>query len=137
MDCLFCKIASKEISSQKIYEDTNVFAFLDIQPRAPGHCMVIPKSHAEDILGLDENKIAPLFSAVKKITGALQRALSPDGFTIGINHGKASGQAIDHLHVHIMPRYYDDKGGSLHTVVDNPPKESLEEIRDRITRELS
>ncbi|MBI2591597.1 MAG: HIT family protein, partial [Candidatus Brennerbacteria bacterium] len=58
--------------------------------------------------------------------------LKPDGFTIGINHGEASGQAVDHLHIHIIPRWKNDGGGSIHGVVNNPPKESLEEIKKKI-----
>ena len=131
-ECLFCKIAKKEIPSQDVYEDAETFAFLDIHPRAAGHVMVIPKEHAETILALDESTIKPLFAAVKKVTAALKRAFNPDGFTIGINHGAASGQAIDHIHVHIIPRWRNDGGGSLHSVVQNPPEESLDEIRDRI-----
>ncbi|MBI1961045.1 MAG: HIT family protein [Candidatus Liptonbacteria bacterium] len=131
-DCLFCKIARKEISSQDVYEDADTFAFLDIHPRAPGHVMVIPKRHADTILALDESAVGPLFAAVKKVTAAIKRAFNPDGFTIGINHGAASGQAVDHVHVHVIPRWRDDGGGSLHSVVQNPPEESPDEIRDRI-----
>jgi len=135
-DCLFCKIGAKEIQSSIIYEDNNVLAFLDIQPLAPGHTVVIPKKHARNIVELDDILIGPLFSAVKKVTGALQKALSPDGFTIGINQGKVSGQAIDHLHIHIIPRFKGDGGKSLHAVVSNPPKESLTEIQDKISKIL-
>ena len=73
-----------------------------------------------------------MFSAVKEITGLLQEKLAPRGFTIGINHGRVGGQLVDHLHVHIIPRFEGDGGGSLHSVVKNPPKESISEIRDKI-----
>ncbi|HDH31502.1 MAG TPA: HIT family protein, partial [Candidatus Wolfebacteria bacterium] len=73
-----------------------------------------------------------VFSAVKKITEILDKSLNPDGFTIGINHGRVSGQAVDHLHIHIIPRFKNDKGGSIHTIIHNPPKESLEEIKKKI-----
>ncbi|OGM90646.1 hypothetical protein A3A20_00880 [Candidatus Wolfebacteria bacterium RIFCSPLOWO2_01_FULL_45_19] len=128
MDCLFCKISRREISAEIIYEDNDTMAFLDINPRAPGHTVVIPKQHAENILELTAGAVEPLFLTVKKVTAMLKKAFEPDGFTIGINHGKASGQAVDHLHVHIFSRWRDDGGGSVHSVVDNPPKESLEEI---------
>lgn len=131
-DCLFCKISSGQIPSQKIYEDKHAFAFLDINPRATGHTMVIPKFHAPTILDLPDNEIAPLFSAVKKVTAMIERSLAPDGFTMGINHGSVSGQTVDHLHFHIIPRWHADKGQSLHSVVNNPPKESLEEIARKI-----
>jgi len=131
-DCLFCKIISKEQAAQVIYEDDAVVAVLDIFPRAIGHAVVIPKRHAETILELDSKEIGPVFDGVRKITQILKDKLHPDGFTIGINHGKVSGQAIDHLHIHIIPRFLGDQGGSIHTVVNNPPKKSLEEIAKKI-----
>lgn len=132
MDCLFCKIAEKEIPADIVYENEKVLAFLDIHPIAPGHTVIIPKVHAENILDLDDEMIAPVFESVKTLTGVLSKTLNPQGFTIGINHGKVSGQAIDHLHIHIIPRFSGDGGSSLHSIVHNPPKEPLEEIKSRI-----
>lgn len=132
MDCLFCKIAKKDIPAAVIYEDEKTMAVLDVRPRAPGHTMVIPKNHAENILDLEEKNVGPMFLTVKKLTAILNEVVRPDGFTIGINQGRASGQAINHLHIHIIPRFNNDKGGSIHSVVNNPPKESLEEIARRI-----
>ncbi len=132
MDCVFCKIINKEIGSEIVYEDENAVGVLDIHPRSPGHVMALPKFHAENILDLPDEKIEGVFLAVKKITGILKKTFNPDGFTIGINHGKASGQAVDHLHIHIMPRWHSDGGGSIHSVVNNPTEESLEEIARKI-----
>ena len=131
-DCFFCKIANKEVSAEVIYEDDNVVAILDIHPKAPGHTMILPKVHAANILDLPEDKIEGVFKAVKEVTALLNNSLSPDGFTIGINHGKVSGQTVEHLHIHIMPRWYNDHGGSIHDVVNNPPKENLKEIKEKI-----
>ncbi len=133
MDCLFCKIAAGEIPSAKVYEDDEVFAFLDIHPLAPGHTVIVPKAHADNILDLPEDLVGPVFLAVKKITALLEKTLSPCGFTTGINHGRLSGQMVDHLHIHVIPRFEGDGGGSLHSVVQNTPKESLEEIQAKIT----
>jgi len=132
MECIFCKIINKEIGSEIIYEDEKAVGVLDIHPRSPGHVMVLPKFHAENILDLPDSEIEGVFSAVKKITGILKKTFNPDGFTIGINHGKASGQAVDHLHIHIMPRWHGDGGGSIHNVVSSPTEESLEETARKI-----
>ncbi|MEK7147050.1 MAG: HIT family protein [Patescibacteria group bacterium] len=132
MGCLFCKIIKKEIKAEIIYEDNEAIAFLDNSPRAPGHTMVLPKQHAETILELDDNLIRPVFHAVKITASFIKKTLKPDGFTIGINHGKASGQVIDHLHIHIIPRWQNDGGSSIHNVVDNQPRESIEEIGRKI-----
>ena len=131
-DCLFCKIANKEIPLYLIYETDRVVAFLDIQPRAPGHAMVIPKIHAPNILELPNEEIEPLFAAVKHVAEMLSRSLKPDGITIGINQGRASGAEVDHLHVHLIPRWYQDGGSAIQSVVNNQPKESLDAILKKI-----
>ncbi len=132
MDCLFCKIVKGEIPCHKVYEDGNTLAFLDINPITKGHTVVIPKFHAETLLDLPDDLVAELFLAVKKITQNIKDKLNPDGFNIGINMRKVAGQAVDHLHIHILPRWQDDGGGSVHTIIHNPPKQSLEEILKEI-----
>lgn len=134
LDCLFCKIVAGEIPAKKVYEDKAVLAFLDIEPRAPGHTMVIPKIHGANLLELPDSSVKPLFSAVKKVTKSVVEAVRADGATIGINHGRASGQEVGHLHVHIIPRFNGDGGGPIQAIVQNFPKESLDEIRDKIIR---
>src|SRR3989344_892495 len=119
MDCLFCKIGRKDIKSEIIYEDDKTLAFLDVHPRSPGHAMVIPKKHADNILDLDDTLAGPVLLTVKKTADILSKALKPAGFTIGINHGRVSGQMVDHLHIHIMPRFENDGGASIHSVVNN------------------
>ncbi len=132
MDCLFCKIAGKTIPSEVIYEDDSVLAFLDIHPLSPGHTLIVPKVHSENILDLPDEEAAKAFVSVKKVTALLSEKLKPKGFTIGINHGRIGGQLVDHLHIHVIPRFEGDGGGSLHSVVKNPPEESLSEIRRKI-----
>jgi histidine triad (HIT) family protein len=131
-NCIFCKIANHEISDNIIYENRDTVAFLDIHPRSPGHTVIIPKEHAANVLELSEESAGAIFLTIKEITGILDRALSPDGFTTGINHDEAFGQTINHLHIHIFPRYKGDNGSSIHSVVNNPPTESLEEIKEKI-----
>lgn len=131
-DCLFCKIVNKKIPAAVIYEDDHALAFLDIMPRSPGHTMVIPKTHAPRLVELPDVEIGPLFMTVKHVAGLLTAKLAPDGITIGMNQGRASGQEVDHLHVHLMPRWHGDGGSSVQSVVHNQPKESVEEIRKKI-----
>lgn len=131
-DCLFCKITTKKIPAQIVYEDECTLAFLDVKPRAPGHTMVIPKYHAPTILTLPDTEVGPLFVAVKKVADILMKTIKPDGVTIGVNQGRASGQEVDHLHVHLIPRWRGDDGGPIQSVVENTPTESLEEIVKKI-----
>ena len=130
--CLFCKIITGQIQAYKIYEDDNAVAILDVHPRAPGHTMVLSKTHAENILDLPNSDVGPVFTAVKKVAKKLKDVLNCDGLTIGINHGRVSGQLVDHLHIHVIPRWQDDGGKSIHSVVDNPSKETLEETYKKL-----
>ena len=132
MECLFCKIISKKIPAEIIYEDEATLAFLDIHPRSPGHTLVIPKKHAENVLTADEASVQAVALTIRKVTGILHASLAPAGFTIGINHGAAAGQAVDHLHAHLLPRFSGDGGGNIHSVVDNPPAESVADLARRI-----
>jgi histidine triad (HIT) family protein len=132
MDCLFCKIASKEIPAKIMYEDDAMVAFLDVKPRSPGHTVVIPRMHAPTLIDLPDADVAKLFTGVKHIYALLVEKISPDGMTIGVNQGKASGQEVDHLHVHLMPRWKNDGGGSIQSVVNNQDGVKRAEIEKRI-----
>jgi len=118
MSCLFCKIANKEIDSKIIYEDEFSIAFLDINPSQKGHLLVIPKKHYQNLSEVPEEELAKLFETVKKMTKLLERRLNVSSFNIGWNHGKDAGQVINHLHIHIIPRYPNDGGGSMQTIVE-------------------
>ena len=131
-DCLFCNIANKKIPAYVIGENEKAAATLDIHPLAPGHAMVIPKSHRETIFDVPNEDLGDIFLLVKETAEKIEKALSPGGFTFGINHGTNAGQAIAHLHIHIIPRYKGDGGGSIHSIVRNPPTESIETIKQKI-----
>ena len=131
-ECLFCSIVKKEIPAEIVYEDEGVVAILDIHPCAPGHTVVIPRRHAETILSLADDELGPVMRGVKNVTVKLLASLKADGFTVGVNHGRVAGQVVEHLHIHVIPRWAGDGGGSIHSVVRNAPRESLEQIKKRI-----
>lgn len=136
MSCLFCSIAQKKIPAEVVYEDADTLAFLDIHPRSLGHTVVIPKLHVEDLVGLPAPAVPPLFLTLRRVTDMISRALHPSGFTIGINQGSVSGQIVPHLHAHIIPRFAGDGGGSIHSAVNNPPKEAIKETAAKIKIKL-
>ena len=107
-DCIFCKIAKGEIPSAKIYENEKVFAFLDIAPMNKGHALIVPKEHHKDLLDMPDNLLLEVMKAAKKVAKAIVKAVGADGFNIGQNNGRASGQAVMHYHIHIIPRFEDD-----------------------------
>ena len=131
-NCLFCRIAAQKIPAHVIYEDKHAIAFLDITPRSAGHTMVIPKRHAANLIELPVVEVGPLFEAVQKVDGMIVKSLEPDGMTIGMNQGAASGQEIPHLHVHLIPRHKGDGGTSVQGVVHRPSRESVEEIAKKL-----
>ena len=107
--CVFCKIARKQASASLVYEDENVMAFLDIRPLNEGHTLVIPKEHYETIYEISEEQIAYLHRIVKRTALAVKKATKADGISIFQQNGKAAGQEIFHLHVHVVPRYEGQK----------------------------
>ena len=107
-DCVFCAIAAGEIPCFKVYEDESVLAYLDINPFAKGHTLVIPKAHAADLQGIDDAALADLVVHVKRIAAHVKEALGCDGYNIMQNNGAAAGQTVRHIHVHIVPRWDGD-----------------------------
>lgn len=104
-DCIFCKVCSGEIRANVVHEASGAVAFLDKFPTARGHTLVVPRWHAPTLLDLPDEHVAGLFRAVKEVQGKLARALDPVAFNVGWNHGRAAGQHVYHLHVHLLPRY--------------------------------
>ena len=103
-DCLFCKIIAGEIPSTKVYEDEKVYAFLDIEPQAPFHAIVIPKSHIKSAAEIKDNnsgEIAAVFSAISKIA---EKENLEKGFRVVNNCGTDGGQTVGHIHFHLLAR---------------------------------
>lgn len=126
-DCIFCKIAAEEIPSHKIYEDDYVLAFLDIHPCSTGHAVVIPKKHFESIEEIDAENLAFLNDGARRAAKKIYSVLKPDGMNIGLNDKPAAGQAVPHIHLHIIPRWKGDGGGSMHSIVRAKTTEPAEE----------
>ena len=107
MDCLFCKIINGDIPSKTIYEDELVKVFLDINPSTNGDMLVVPKTHYENIYDIDEKLIPHIHKVIKELYDILKDKLSVDGLTLIQNNNY--GQDIKHYHVHVTPRYTNDK----------------------------
>lgn len=109
MDCLFCKIIDGEIPSTKVYEDDMVLAFRDINPQAPEHIVVVPKTHIEsanEITAENSKYVAAVWERIPQIAKDL--GFADDGYRVVNNCGKNGGQTVPHLHFHIL-------GGKLYT----------------------
>ena len=125
-NCLFCRLVAGELPCYKVYEDDKVMAFLDIQPCSWGHTVVIPKKHFERWQDVDTDIAASVAVALQKVAKIISKKLQPRAFNICLNDGKGAGQAIPHVHWHIIPRYAGDGGRSCHAIVKAEPLQDLE-----------
>ena len=128
-DCIFCKIISGEIPSYTVYEDDEVYAFLDLSQVTKGHTLVIPKKHVADIFDYDDDLAASLFARVPKIARALEKAF-PDmqGLNLVNNNKELAYQSVFHSHIHLIPRYTTDDDFAL-TFKDNQTNYTASEMQ--------
>lgn len=131
MDCLFCKIAKGELPSYKIYEDEHTFAFLDISPVSPGHVLIIPKRHYDNLDQVDDLLLAYMMRSVKLIGAGLKKALGVKGYNVIINNGEEAGQIISHFHLHLIPRRSGDglKGWPQQEIKEEDAKKIVKQIK--------
>lgn len=134
-DCLFCKIIRGEIPSAKVYEDEYVYAFLDIAPSFPGHCLVVPKNHCRNILEIAPGEMEHIAKAVQKIAPAVLKAAGADGFNVIQNNGESAGQTVFHTHFHIIPRKAGD-GLGLWTPGAYASMDEMAETAQKIQAEI-
>jgi histidine triad (HIT) family protein len=108
-DNIFAKILRGEIPCEKIYEDGETLAFMDIMPRADGHVLVIPKTPARNMMDASPEQLAACLVAVQKIAQASLKAFGATGITLQQFNEAAGGQEVYHLHYHVLPRHEDVK----------------------------
>ena len=135
-DCIFCSIVAGDIPARTVYETDAVLAFLDANPLARGHTLVIPKSHVRRVGDLDAAPASDLFGAVASLTPRIQSAVDADGANVGVNDGEVAGQEIPHVHVHVVPRFDGDGGAPIHAVAGKRPDLSDEEL-DAVADEVA
>jgi histidine triad (HIT) family protein len=108
-NCVFCKIVQRQVPSSVIFEDEAVLVFLDIRPLNLGHSLVIPKAHYVDLFDIPQTLLSQVHVASQKVAFAIKEATEADGISIIQQNGKAAGQDIFHLHVHVVPRFEGQK----------------------------
>lgn len=102
--CVFCRIVRGEAPAHVVYQDEAAVAFLDVLPAAPGHTLVVPRAHVEDLYALDNIQAAALMRATVRVAQGIRAALAPAGLSVLQRNGAAAGQTVPHLHVHLVPR---------------------------------
>lgn len=136
MSCIFCRIVAGEIQAEIVAREPAATAFLDVQPLADGHVLVVPRAHVATIEDMDAADADALFRMVHRLAGPTRAAVRADGSTIGVNNGDATGQTIPHVHVHIVPRWSGDGAGSVHTIFKAGTRKPIAEIGAAIRKAL-
>ncbi|KAA9219367.1 MULTISPECIES: HIT family protein [Aerococcus] len=138
-DCIFCKIANREIPTNLVYEDEVVTAFLDNSQVTKGHTLLVPKKHLKDIFDYDVKDAGAIFRRIPIIVEAIKKAY-PDvqGINILNNNGEIAYQSVFHSHIHIIPRYQKEEGFAVKFTNngDNYSDEDLAEIAKTINENI-
>src|SRR4030042_3922656 len=132
--CLFCGIVAGKIPAKKVYEDDHVIGFLDINPRNPGHTLVIPKKHFETILDMPEKDAGRLFESVHKVAAMVKAGTNSQGLSIAQSNGQAAGQVVRHVHVHVIPRFANQGPVGLEGIL--PSKKIDDMSMDKIAQTI-
>lgn len=109
LSCVFCNIANGVFSSNTVFENENFRVILDIAPANLGHCLILPKEHAENIFEMSDELVKEAFSLAKRTANKLRESRLADGVNILQNNGEAAGQTVGHFHIHVIPRKENDE----------------------------
>ena len=133
MKCIFCRIASGDIPALKIYEDEKIISFLDINPVVRGHLLVIPKKHSRWLWDMDGEDYLYLKNKTKYLANALRKAFRTEWVEEAV-----AGMGVEHTHIHLLPRHFDDGLPEIPTAMLNPKpsEEEMKEIQERIKENL-
>jgi len=134
-DCVFCSIVAGDIPARVVHETDTTLSFLDANPLAPGHTLVVPKAHHGRLNDLDDGLAADVYAAFQALVPRVERAVDAPATTVAFNNGTAAGQEVSHVHGHIVPRFEDDGGAPIHVVAGDRPELSeaeLDDIAERI-----
>jgi histidine triad (HIT) family protein len=131
-DCIFCKIVKNEIPATIVHEDDISLSFLDINPVAEGHVLVIPKDHHENILSTPDNLVKELFLKAKKLMPAVKEGSDSEYVAISV-----VGTDVPHFHIHLIPRSHDDGLKGFWPSKKYESEEKMNEIKERIKNSIS
>ena len=136
--CIFCKIIEGEAPAHRVYEDDMTLAFLDINPVTDGHTLVVPKHHEARIERLPRDYYDAVWATVHRLISPIETAMDASASNIDVHNGRAAGQLIPHVHVHIIPRRGPGRAITDATQRIRPrSREYFEEIAERIREEVN
>jgi histidine triad (HIT) family protein len=129
-ECIFCEIAAGRAPAEILDEDEHTIAFLDINPWARGHSLVIPRRHAKNLYDIDESDLEHAMVAAQRLAARLRKNLDCEAVTLLNSSESAAWQVVPHFHIHLIPRYADDR-----LTFPQPQRADREEVA-RIASEL-
>ena len=132
---VFAKILRGEMPCEKLYEDDLTFVIMDIMPRGDGHCLVLPKSPARNVLDIEPESLAAVARTTQMMARAVKKVFNADGVTIQQSNESAGGQVVFHLHVHIIPRFEGLRMGP--PAAEMAPADVLKTNADKIRAALA
>jgi len=133
-DCVFCRVIAGEIPRSIIYDDERVVAFLDLHPVHDGHTLVVPRAHLDDLRACPAELAGHLFAVGARLAPAIVGVTGAEGFNIWTAAGRAAGQSVFHLHLHVLPRFTGDAFGPR-MPAGHPrecPRPTLDRMAERI-----
>ena len=132
-NCTLCDLIARTIPVSVAYEDSTIFAFMDIKPVNYGHVVIIPKKHIVYLADLDEDTGAELFKATMKVAWAVRRSdVKCEAVNLFLADGEAAGQEEFHVHMHVIPRYKDDGFALRIDYPERPTREDLDKLAEKI-----
>lgn len=133
-DCEFCEIVAREEPARIVTRSKQVVAFFPLEPATLGHTLLVPTAHVPDIWALEDTQASALAVATLRVAHAVKAAMSPDGLNVIQSNGEAATQTVPHVHVHVVPRWFDDGMGPIWPAEsrwsDRQKSEALQAIRD-------
>jgi len=134
-ECIFCNIVAGEMPSHTVYESETAYAFLDVNPLARGHTVVIPRDHYGRIGDLTDEAAGGLFRAINDLVPAVEAAVDAPASTVAFNNGEQAGQEVPHTHCHVIPRFAGDGAGAVHSLfatTEDLADAEMEDLADAI-----
>ncbi|QUQ71237.1 histidine triad (HIT) protein [Kutzneria sp. CA-103260] len=134
-NCVFCAIVSGVAPASVVHEDEHLIAFCDLMPVNRGHLLIAPKRHATNLAELPEETGALMFPLAQRLAARIRRSLRPDGVNLVLADGRAAGQTVFHVHLHVIPRMLED-GFALHGGARAATRSDLDQVAELLRREL-
>ena len=133
--CPFCSIAGGSASASMVYEDSNILAFMDLNPIREGHTLIVSREHWENLYDIPEKTLSELIAVVKRVAVAVKKTVGADGIQIIQNNGRSAGQVVMHIHFHVIPMFSEPrKRGRFGRVMQN--RKTLDEMAQKIKQNL-